>query len=30
MSIFALQSAAGGFLDEGLKRFNKELEDSSY
>jgi hypothetical protein len=27
MSIFALQSAAGGFLDEGLKRFNKEFDD---
>jgi len=27
MSIFALQSAAGGFLDEGLKHFNKEFDD---
>lgn len=27
MSIFALQSPAGGFLDEGLKRFNKEFDD---
>ncbi|MDD2789147.1 MAG: hypothetical protein PHU40_00605 [Sulfurimonas sp.] len=27
MSIFALQSAAGGFLDEGLKRFNKEFDE---
>lgn len=27
MSIFALQSVAGGFLDEGLKRFNKEFDD---
>lgn len=27
MSIFALQSAAGGFLDESLKRFNKEFDD---
>lgn len=27
MSIFALQSAAGGFLDEDLKRFNKEFDD---
>ncbi|MDY0121919.1 MAG: hypothetical protein RBR54_08230 [Sulfurimonas sp.] len=27
MGIFALQSAAGGFLDEDLKRFNKEFDD---
>lgn len=27
MSIFALQSVAGGFLDETLKRFNKEFDD---
>ena len=27
MSIFALQSAAGGFLDEGLRHFNKEFDD---
>ncbi|MDD5373248.1 MAG: hypothetical protein PHO62_07460 [Sulfurimonas sp.] len=27
MSIFALQSPAGGFLDEKLKRFNKEFDD---
>ena len=27
MSIFALQSPAGGFLDEDLKRFNKEFDD---
>lgn len=27
MNIFALQSAAGGFLDEGLKHFNKEFDD---
>lgn len=27
MSIFALQSPAGGFLDEGLKRFNKKFDD---
>lgn len=27
MSIFALQSPAGGFLDEELKRFNKEFDD---
>lgn len=27
MSIFALQSAAGGFLDESLKRFNKEFDE---
>jgi hypothetical protein len=27
MSIFALQSPAGGFLDEGLKRFNKQFDD---
>ena len=27
MGIFALQSPAGGFLDEDLKRFNKEFDD---
>ncbi|UFS61753.1 hypothetical protein LOH54_08765 [Sulfurimonas sp. HSL-3221] len=27
MSIFALQSPAGGFLDEDLKHFNKEFDD---
>ena len=27
MSIFALQSPAGGFLDEDLRRFNKEFDD---
>ena len=27
MSVFALQSSAGGFLDESLKRFNKEFDD---
>lgn len=27
MSIFALQSPAGGFLDEELKQFNKEFDD---
>lgn len=27
MSIYALQSPAGGFLDEELKRFNKEFDD---
>lgn len=27
MSIFALQSPAGGFLDEDLKQFNKEFDD---
>jgi hypothetical protein len=27
MSIFALQSPAGGFLDEELKRFNKEFDE---
>ena len=27
MSIFALQSPAGGFLDEELRRFNKEFDD---
>jgi hypothetical protein len=27
MSIFALQSAAGGFLDEDLKHFNKKFDD---
>ncbi|WP_373005078.1 hypothetical protein [Sulfurimonas sp.] len=27
MSIFALQSPASGFLDEDLKRFNKEFDD---
>ena len=27
MAIFALQSPAGGFLDEELKRFNKEFDD---
>jgi hypothetical protein len=27
MSIFALQSPAGGFLDEELSRFNKEFDD---
>ena len=27
MSIFALQSPAGGFLDEDLKRFNKRFDD---
>lgn len=27
MSIFALQSPAGGFLDEELNRFNKEFDD---
>ena len=27
MSIYALQSPAGGFLDEDLKRFNKEFDD---
>ena len=27
MSIFALQSPAGGFLDEELKRFNKRFDD---
>ena len=27
MSIFALQSPAGGFLDEELHRFNKEFDD---
>jgi hypothetical protein len=27
MSIFALQSPAGGFLDEGLKHFNKIFDD---
>ncbi len=27
MKIFALQSLAGGFLDEDLKHFNKEFDD---
>ncbi len=27
MAIFALQSPAGGFLDEDLKHFNKEFDD---
>lgn len=27
MSIFALQSPAGGFLDEDLKHFNKKFDD---
>ena len=27
MGIFALQSPAGGFLDEGLKHFNKRFDD---
>lgn len=27
MGIFALQSPAGGFLDEDLKHFNKEFDD---
>lgn len=27
MGIFALQSPAGGFLDEDLKRFNKSFDD---
>ena len=27
MQIFALQSPAGGFLDEGLKNFNKVFDD---
>lgn len=27
MAIFALQSPAGGFLDEDLSRFNKEFDD---
>ncbi len=27
MSIFTLQSPAGGFLDEGLKHFNKTFDD---
>ena len=27
MGIFALQSPAGGFLDEDLKRFNKRFDD---
>ncbi len=27
MSIYALQSLAGGFLDEDLKHFNKEFDD---
>jgi len=27
MAIFALQSLAGGFLDEDLKHFNKEFDD---
>jgi len=27
MAIFALQSIAGGFLDEDLKNFNKEFDD---
>jgi hypothetical protein len=27
MSIFALQSQAGGFLDEDLKHFNKKFDD---
>ncbi|MBN2816474.1 MAG: hypothetical protein JXQ67_07290 [Campylobacterales bacterium] len=27
MAIFALQSPAGGFLDEDLKRFNKSFDD---
>ena len=27
MSIFALQSPAGGFLDEELRRFNKLFDD---
>lgn len=27
MSIFALQSPAGGFLDEELRRFNKRFDD---
>lgn len=27
MSIYALQSPAGGFLDEDMKRFNKEFDD---
>ncbi len=27
MSIFALQSAAGGFLDENLENFNKEFDE---
>ena len=27
MSIFALQSPAGGFLDEELHRFNKEFDE---
>ncbi len=27
MSIFTLQSPAGGFLDEGLKHFNKVFDD---
>ncbi len=27
MTIFALQSLAGGFLDEDLKHFNKEFDD---
>lgn len=27
MSIFALQSPAGGFLDEDLEHFNKEFDD---
>ena len=27
MDIFALQSIAGGFLDEDLKHFNKEFDD---
>ena len=27
MGIFALQSIAGGFLDEDLKHFNKEFDD---
>ncbi len=27
MSIFALQSLAGGFLDEDLQNFNKKFDD---
>lgn len=27
MSLFALQCSAGGFLDEDMKRFNKEFDD---
>ena len=27
MSIFALQSIAGGFLDEDLQHFNKKFDD---